>query len=160
MFYLLGTLGPRIQEGWEDLKATALTQYHGTKWEMEVRRWTERRSGKFKIYISMPILILFFCYKETDIHTPHICSPNSPFPGSWGPSPQPIPVPVAIPTFWKSDPRGDCLLTPRVLIISLVSVASIPASLRQRCLLQSFLLEIWTLATAPEKKGKEVGKSM
>jgi len=34
----------------------------------------ETRSGKLKIYISMPILILFlfYCYKDTDIHIQHL----------------------------------------------------------------------------------------
>lgn len=88
-----------------------------------------------------PILFLLYWYKDTATHIYHICSPTHDILADkmTGTSPQLIPGPATIPTFCKTDPRGDCPLAPRVFIIY---VASTPASLGQKCLLQSFLLEI------------------
>lgn len=65
------------------------------------------------------------------------------------------PLPAATPTFWKSDPSGDCLLATRAPITSMASVVSSPAFLGAE--MSAVVLPFGNLKTfgiAPEKKGR------
>lgn len=156
MFYLLGTLGPldpgRMRRS--ELHSFNVSVAQNERWKLgDNWRW-----GVASLKYTSICLSLSRPYSTaTKIQTYILAHPIHHFLAvkNTGSSPQPIPAPAVIPTFWKSDLRGDYLLAPRALIISLVSVASIPASLRQRCLLQSFLLEIWRLLQLLLKRKEE-----
>lgn len=71
---------------------------------------------------STPIILFLYWHKDTNIYdifahsTQHFLAAKM-----TGPFPQLIPAPAAIPTSWKSHLGDNCLLAPRMLIISVVS---------------------------------------